>query len=232
MNEACHTYERAWSKTSMNESWRTDEWAVSHVWMRHGAHMNELCYTCEWALPKDFCEWVLVHTWMSHGAQINESCHTYERALSETSMNECHDSSICVPWLLKKSPWTESWLKYISEGATWFIWVPRLIHMCAMTPQEKSVTQSWLRCILEYATWFIWVPTWVTFSILCNYCATIQEQSSTDELMAHQFDIALIHVTWFIHTVKWHACMSAMTHWHVWHDSCMHVTCIIDCRRC
>jgi len=157
-------------------------WAMAHRWLRHVTHMNEpgqrllwmshgaqmiepcrtyewgtghSCYTCEWALPKDFYEWVMAHTWMSHRAQINESCHTYERALSETSMNECHDSSICVPWLLKKSPWTESWLKYISGGATWFIWVPRLIHMCAMTPQEKSVTQSWLRCILEYATWFI-----------------------------------------------------------------------------
>ena len=53
----------------MNESCRTHEWVMSHTWMIHVAHMNDSCRTHEW---------VMSHTWMSHvlGAQSGQTCRT------------------------------------------------------------------------------------------------------------------------------------------------------------
>jgi len=64
----------------MNESCRTNEWVMSHMWMSHDAHMNESCRTYEW---------VMSHKWMSHVAHTNESCCTYEWDMSHI-WGSCH----------------------------------------------------------------------------------------------------------------------------------------------
>jgi len=52
----------------MNESCRTYEWVMSHIWMSHVAHRNESCRTYER---------VMSHIWTSHVAHMNKSRHTY-----------------------------------------------------------------------------------------------------------------------------------------------------------
>jgi len=59
----------------VRELCRACEWGVSHILMRHVAHMNESCRTC--------CRYQLQRTtscdvWMSHVAHMNESCRIYE----------------------------------------------------------------------------------------------------------------------------------------------------------
>jgi len=48
----------------MNESRRTYERVMSHVWMMYVTHMNESCHTYEW---------VMSHICMSHVTHMNES---------------------------------------------------------------------------------------------------------------------------------------------------------------
>jgi len=60
----------------MNESYHTYEWIISHIWMSHGTHVNELCHT-------------MSHIWMNLVIHLNGSCHTYEWVMSRT-----YDASI------------------------------------------------------------------------------------------------------------------------------------------
>ena len=52
----------------------TYEWVMSHIWMSHVTHMNELCHTYGW---------VMSHIWMRHITRMNESCHAYEWVMSQ-----------------------------------------------------------------------------------------------------------------------------------------------------
>ena len=85
----------------MNESCRTYEWVMSHIWMSHVAHMNESCRTYErvtshiWLMShisindvRQMNESRHTHTWISHVTHIYESCHTYEWVIS--NMWICH----------------------------------------------------------------------------------------------------------------------------------------------
>jgi len=55
--------------THMNESCRTYEWVMSHIWMSHVTRMNESCHTYEWFMSR---------TWMDYNTLMNESWHIYE----------------------------------------------------------------------------------------------------------------------------------------------------------
>jgi len=105
-----------WYVTCMNESCHTHGLVMSHVWMSHVAHMNELWITynsdtlmssaalvlCMWYITRknescDTYKWVMSHIWLSHVTHMNESCHTYEWVMSHiwmrhaTYVNEsCH----------------------------------------------------------------------------------------------------------------------------------------------
>jgi len=78
---------------------RTDEWVMSHIWMRHVTNMNESCHTYDGIMSHKrmshvshrnasrICmrssrhctyDWVMSRMWLSHVASVRESCHTYE----------------------------------------------------------------------------------------------------------------------------------------------------------
>jgi len=54
---------------------------VSHIWMSHGTHTDELWHTCER---------VIAHVGVSHITRMNASCHIYMSHV--THMNESHIS--------------------------------------------------------------------------------------------------------------------------------------------
>jgi len=68
----------------MNESCRTYEWVMSHIWMSHIEHMNESCRTYEWMSH-------VTHV-MSHVAHLNESCRTYEWVTSHIT----YEAETCI----------------------------------------------------------------------------------------------------------------------------------------
>ena len=74
MNKSCHTY--AWAMSHMNVSCRT--LVMSHIWMSHATHMDELRHTNKW---------VMSHEWMSHVTRMNESCHSKEWVMSHEWMS-------------------------------------------------------------------------------------------------------------------------------------------------
>ena len=87
-------YMRTSHDARFDESRRTSEWVMLHIWMSHVAHLNESCRSSECMMPhiktniaylNDSCrtsEWATSHIWMSHIAYLNESCRTSERVTS------------------------------------------------------------------------------------------------------------------------------------------------------
>jgi len=66
----------------MNESWCTCEWVMAHIWMRHGAHVNESWSWCTHIIESYKSQWVMSQIWMSHVTNMNESCHIHEWVMS------------------------------------------------------------------------------------------------------------------------------------------------------
>jgi len=58
-----------------------------HVWIGHGAPMNESCRVCEWVMSHiwmshvAYMEKAMSHMWMRHVAHMNQSCRTYKRVM-------------------------------------------------------------------------------------------------------------------------------------------------------
>jgi len=67
--------------TPTNESCRTYECVMPHIWMSHVTHMNASCHTYEWVVsPNMSVRCMLLNfagTWTSHVTHMNESCRTY-----------------------------------------------------------------------------------------------------------------------------------------------------------
>jgi len=86
----------------VSESWHAYEWETAHLWMSHGIHLNDPCFTCKWVISHIneswyTCQWVKMshgtlineswnmahlfmshaYIWMSHVPHGNESCHTH-----------------------------------------------------------------------------------------------------------------------------------------------------------
>jgi len=69
MNESCYTYEWVMSHIQwvISHTWMSHVTHMDELWMSHVTHMNESCHAYEW---------VMSHIWMSHVTHVNESCHT------------------------------------------------------------------------------------------------------------------------------------------------------------
>jgi len=84
--------------THMNESWRTCEWVMSHMWVSQVTYVSESWHICEWVMAH---MWVMPHMCMSHGTHVNESCHTWEWVMSHiwvsyvTRVNESWHTCAC-----------------------------------------------------------------------------------------------------------------------------------------
>jgi len=58
-----------------------------HVWIGHGAPMNESCRVFEWVMSHiwmshvAYMEKAMSHMWMRHVAHMNQSCRTYKRVM-------------------------------------------------------------------------------------------------------------------------------------------------------
>ena len=120
----------SWRKWVMAhiELWRTDEWGMSHIWT---------------SLVKDFYEWVMAHRWMSRVARMNEAWGTHEWVMLHMWMSLAKrllwmslGAHMNEPWGTDKWVMSHIWTSLVRD---FYERVPWLIHMCAMTPQEKSL---------------------------------------------------------------------------------------------
>jgi len=57
----------------MNESCRTYEWVMVHIWMRQVVHINEMSHDAHMNESRHTYKWVVLLIWMSHVASMNES---------------------------------------------------------------------------------------------------------------------------------------------------------------
>ena len=85
-------------------------WVMSHIWMSHVTHINELshvshmnesCHTHEW-LTSHY-EGGMSHIWMRHLSHMNESCHMYEWLMSHIWMSHVthmHGSFHTYDWII------------------------------------------------------------------------------------------------------------------------------------
>jgi len=125
----------------------------------------------------------------------------------------CHDSFICVTWLIHICDMTHSYVQHDS-----FICVTWLIHMCAMT--HSYVWHDLFTC----TAWLIHMCN-VTYSHVCDVTHSYVRHDSfiSATLLLHMCNVIHSHVqhdtstceTWCIH-------MCGMTHPSVRHDSFMY----------
>ena len=92
------------SEEGMNESRLTYKCVMSHIWMCHSTHMNDLltmdesCHTYEWVKSHTY-EWVVSHIWMSHMTHMSESYHTCEWVTSHVWMSQAsHKNESCYAY--------------------------------------------------------------------------------------------------------------------------------------
>jgi len=100
MNESCHMCEwvmahvrmshvmhKSWRHSKICENAPKNEYAISHMWMSHGTHMNESWHTYEW---------VIAHIWMSHGTHTDGSCHNES---CHILMRHANMNVSCLIWM-------------------------------------------------------------------------------------------------------------------------------------
>jgi len=94
--------------THVNESCHTRQWVMSHMSMSHVTHVNESCHTCQWVMSPIHQsshphQWVMSYIATSH----------VPRQLFDTYV--CHDSLICVTWLIDVCGMTRIWLSAVTH---------------------------------------------------------------------------------------------------------------------
>ena len=66
---------------------------MTHIWVSHGAHVDESRHTHAWVMP---------HMWMSHGTHMNATWHTYEGVMAHIWMSHVtrmHESCRTCEWV-------------------------------------------------------------------------------------------------------------------------------------
>jgi len=111
-NESCHTYlfqtavprkqvisHESYDCVIYGTTQDTYEWVMSHIWMSHVTHMNELCHTYEWVMSHVCMSHVTsafskrpspankLYTRIRHATHMNESCHKYQWVMAHLWMS-------------------------------------------------------------------------------------------------------------------------------------------------
>ena len=144
----------------INQSRRTCEWVVLHIFMI----MSHV-----WEKLRRVYEWVMSHIWMSHVTQMNESHHTYEWVMSHIWM--CHVTRTRkIPLRIRMSHATHMNVTHVSRIGMWmwdsYVWrtyeYHTHIHMSCHTSCHTYHT-----CIPcgVYAHVCVWVLRWVRVGI-------------------------------------------------------------------
>jgi len=147
--------------TSMNESCHTNDWVMSHIWMRHVTHVDDHPYVLSFHLLLQLChtrECVMQYLWMSHVTRVNESCHMYAWVMSHirmslvTHMNKsCHIHEwppMCdlLPPVVKF--WSHTWMCHVNpmhESCHNYEWVVSHVQMMHVTHMNESChTYEWV----------------------------------------------------------------------------------------
>jgi len=136
-----------------------------------------------------------------------------------THPNGCHDSLICVPWLIQIFVMTHSYLWHDS-----FIRAMWLVPTCDMTHSyvwhDSFICVTWLIHMFDKTHLYVWHDSSICVTWLMHKCAMTHLYVShhiTHTSVCHD---SYIVVTWLIQ-------MCEMTHSDFWHDSFIFVTWII-----
>ena len=143
---------------------------MSHLLMRHAAHLNELWHTSEW---------VTSHTWMSPVTHMNESCHTHEWVTSHIWMSRpvvyvTHHINcmycvtyitdifhICTAWLMNMCDMTHSY-----EWHDSFICVTWLIHVW----HNSVIHVTWIIHTCDVIHSYEWHNSFTVVTLLIHGC--------------------------------------------------------------
>ena len=123
--------------THMNELWHTYEWVMAHIWMSHGTRMNESWHTYEW---------VMAHIWMSHGTHMTESWHTYEWVMAHVWRNRTPYKRVTsLIWMSHGmshgTHMNESWHTY--DWVTQHVWVSHAAHVYLPRRLDSLCVHLW-----------------------------------------------------------------------------------------
>ena len=169
----------------VDESCHTCGWVMSHIWMSHVTRVDESCHTCGW---------VMSHVGIRH---INESrpylwqvsCLThvggmsliYMRMHDMTYSYVCHDSFICVPWLIHMCDMTHS---YVWHESDLYVDTHMQLHVSLQLPVHAScawvmahvwmshgtrMNESWHT--YEWVMAHVWMSHGTRMNQRCRMCA-------------------------------------------------------------
>ena len=112
-------------------------WASLKEWMRHVAHMNESCRTCDCERHDSF----MCATWLIHVSDMTHSC-------------ERHDSFMCATWLIHECDISQGReLVFKSLWVMSHIWMSHVTHVIVSDMTQSRVRHDSFMC----ATWLIYV---------------------------------------------------------------------------
>ena len=181
----------------MNESFHTFEWVISHIWMGHGARMNESChvwmrkisrmnesyewYSYEsyliWYSYESYLIWVICHFHISHMNDISYEwvkCHSHMSHMSDISYEW-----VIWEYLVWMSHMRISHMSHMSHiSHEWVIWVIHVTH-------EWESYLIWKFDQHESGHKFEWVLShiWTSLVIHLNKpCHTNQKKHSVNEV--------------------------------------------------
>ena len=169
------TYSCAWHDSFWCVTWLIHMCDITHSYVWHDPFIcaTELIHMCDMTHPR--VTWLnnMQHDMLSHGTHLESCCrHTYEWVMSHILMRHdmlshgthlkmcamtqtqdvCHDSSICMTWLIHMCDVTHPYVWHDS-----FICVTWLIHVCDMThpymwqdapalPHLQSLSHTFFPC--------------------------------------------------------------------------------------
>jgi len=160
MSHVCHIYEWVMSRTHTYVLFWLSviQWVMSHVWMIHVTHVDELCHTCEWFMS---------HIWMSHVLRMHESCHAHTHmsdsdlfAICKSVSHVTHMNESC-----HTCEWVTShvWISHVARtdeschAYKWVmsrIWMRHVTHMSDPPALAKCKSISHCTC-LRHVQWHV-----------------------------------------------------------------------------
>jgi len=200
----------------MNESSRTCEWVMSHVWVSHDTpmsssyvfHMNESRHSCEWVMSHTHVpclsaswhtnEFVISQLWvnraLSHVTRVNTSCHTYEYLMPHIWRRQCVMSHIC----------TQRRVTHMNAPVHTCEYVMSLVWTSLCHPETCQVYMAHSH-VRQYAFMCVTCPV-----LMCDMTHCLLHMC--DMTHSYMWHDSFTCGTWLIHIFD-------MTHLHVGHDS-------------
>jgi len=213
MNESCHTY----------------EWVMSHIWMSHITHTDELCHTCKW---------IASNIRMDHITHINGSCHRYEWVMLHICTLSVESNALV--WMKLSHLWVTSYIQipysFYSVCSNTLLILQWMLWGMSQKPHFMTYKSGYEVCdtnqVMRRVTWVCYEASH-TPHILMRHVTRYTYKSGIAVSRAHTLSLSLSLFHTHTHTLilgrAWRASMNEPCHTyarvmsHIWMSHTTHM---------